>query len=317
MTAPLTPPGCDLRGLPYFPVDVARLRDSDLWQLSTPEQFKPAFALWCRSWLEVPAASIPKDEAWLARAAGVSLDDWRRLAPMSLRGWIECDDGRLYHPVIADRACRAWLDRLVIQEKSAKGNASRYGLAFSPETWAAKRSVTGECLARLTALAEGVVPQGEQPAPTGSENPSSGSDLASEGEVKCKEKRRGRGSESLVVSAAPKPTTDEARLAFDAYNETASALGLPVARTLDATRRRKLTAALQTHGLDGWHEALSALSDSPFCLGQTGRWRADLDFLLQPKSFARLIEGSYKSAAPVASGATQRGYTDLALEACQ
>lgn len=85
----------------------------------------------------------------------------------------------------------------------------------------------------------------------------------------------------------------------EAWNEMAGRLGLPVVKTLTSTRRRSLTARLREHPIDHWTEAIGAIERSPFLCGENDRgWRADFDFLLQPKSFAKLIEGSYdKSAA--------------------
>ena len=111
MTAPLTPPDCDLRGLPYMPLDVVRLIDSDLTALSGGDQFKAAVLLWCKSWNQVPAASLPSDDRILARFLGLTPGAWRRVRDVALRGWVECSDGRIYHPVVAEKALQAWSER--------------------------------------------------------------------------------------------------------------------------------------------------------------------------------------------------------------
>jgi hypothetical protein len=116
---PFTPANCDLRGMPFMPLDVVRLRDSDLVALSSGPQFKAAVLLWCFAWHQVPAASLPDDERILARAAGCSPALWRSGANMALRGWVKCRDGRLYHPVIAEKARKAWNGR---QRQRAKAN---------------------------------------------------------------------------------------------------------------------------------------------------------------------------------------------------
>lgn len=104
---PLTPAECDLRGFDFMPLDTVRLLDSDLFALSTGEEFKAAVALWCKSWLQVPAGSLPKDDRILAHLSGAG-SAWRKLKTTALRGWIECSDGRLYHRVIAEKALEAW-----------------------------------------------------------------------------------------------------------------------------------------------------------------------------------------------------------------
>ncbi|MBO9624151.1 MAG: DUF1376 domain-containing protein [Sphingomonas sp.] len=107
MMEPLTPPECDLRGLPFMPLDVVRLTDSDLFALATGDEFKAAVTLWCKSWLQVPAASLPDDDRILAHLSG-SGARWRKLREIALRGFVKCADGRLYHPVIAEKAREAW-----------------------------------------------------------------------------------------------------------------------------------------------------------------------------------------------------------------
>ena len=170
MTAPLTPPSCNLRGLDYMPLDVVRLLDSDTLALSTGDEFKAAFQLWCRAWKEVPAASLRNDDRILARAAGVALSEWQTIKAAALRGWVECDDGRIYHPVVAEKALRAWIERIGYQDRSAKAQSSRHdSYTYQPEAFAALRSEAVACLEILSpgaSLTLGAVLQGAAKAPT-------------------------------------------------------------------------------------------------------------------------------------------------------
>lgn len=104
---PLTPHDCDLAGYRWMPLDVERVVDSDTFGLSTGDEFKTAFRLWAKSWKQVPAASLPSDDRLLAHLAGLELPTWRKRKAVALRGWILCSDGRLYHPVIAEKAVEA------------------------------------------------------------------------------------------------------------------------------------------------------------------------------------------------------------------
>jgi hypothetical protein len=59
-------------------------------------------------------------------------------------------------------------------------------------------------------------------------------------------------------------------------------------------RERQLNARLKDSTLDEWTRVFDALERSAFCRGENDRgWRADFDFLLQPKSFTKLLEGAY------------------------
>lgn len=108
-------------------------------------------------------------------------------------------------------------------------------------------------------------------------------------------------SGSVVGGAdASPPDPDPISLAFDAYNTEAVAAGWPRATKLDVRRRASLKARLaECGGLAGWRDALARARASPHCCGENDRgWTADLDFLLQPKSFRRLREGSYDARRP-------------------
>ena len=113
---------------------------------------------------------------------------------------------------------------------------------------------------------------------------------------------------SSVVSAEPKPTElrqpDEIKIAFEEWNALAARRRLPAARNLDQARRKAIRARLADGGLGAWREALAAVDRSPHCRGENDRnWRADLDFVCQPKSWRRLLEGFYGGgpAPPVAA----------------
>ena len=116
---PLTPADCDLRDFTFMPLDVVRLRDSDIAAVSSGDEFRCAVLLWCASWHQVPAASIPDDDVILSQLAGYGrvVKEWQKVRKGALRGWVKCVDGRLYHPVVAEKANEAWAGRLEHREK--------------------------------------------------------------------------------------------------------------------------------------------------------------------------------------------------------
>lgn len=118
---PLTPPECDLRGMPYMPLDVVRMFDSDFYALSSGDEFKAGLSLWCKAFLQMPAGSLPDDDRLLAHLSG-SGSTWRRVKDMALRGWVKCSDGRLYHRTVAEKVLEAWKARL---DRRARTEAAR------------------------------------------------------------------------------------------------------------------------------------------------------------------------------------------------
>jgi hypothetical protein len=87
---------------------------------------------------------------------------------------------------------------------------------------------------------------------------------------------------------------DDLAQAVSAWNEMADKHGLSQVQRLTDNRRARLKKRLhECGGLDGWAGALKRVTESSFLLGETGRWKADFDFLMQPDSFAKLMEGTY------------------------
>lgn len=130
---PMVPAECDLRDFPFMPLDCARLLDSDLFALARGDEFKAAVALWCKSWGQVPTGSLPADEKVLAHLSGAGAA-WKKVREMALRGWVKCSDGRLYHPVIAEKAAEGWAKKLAQRARGKRGNEVRWGAKQDDKT---------------------------------------------------------------------------------------------------------------------------------------------------------------------------------------
>lgn len=116
---PMTPPDCDMRRMPFMPLEVQRLLDSDLMAISTGDEFKAAVTLWCAAWYQVPAGSLPNDERilkFLSRAGA----KWPRVRDVALRGFVLCADGRLYHPLVATQARRGLVQRNMQSDRAKR-----------------------------------------------------------------------------------------------------------------------------------------------------------------------------------------------------
>lgn len=127
MTAPLTPQNCDLRDFRFMPLEVERLMRSKAWLYARrkPEVGFYMMNLWARSWHEVPAASLEDDDDVLADAAMCQPDEWPNVKDAALRGWVKCEDGRLYHPVVAEKALEAWSSKVAQRARTANATAAR------------------------------------------------------------------------------------------------------------------------------------------------------------------------------------------------
>lgn len=130
---PLVPPDVDLRDFGYMPLDALRLRDSDLAIEASPEVFRASVLLWCASWHQVPAGSLPNKDKILTDYSR-SGARWPRIRAEVLSRWIECSDGRLYHPVVAEKA----------REAQAAKDAQRARTRAATEAREAKRRAAAE-----------------------------------------------------------------------------------------------------------------------------------------------------------------------------
>lgn len=97
-----------------------------------------------------------------------------------------------------------------------------------------------------------------------------------------------------IPPSPPKGGSSPADEAISAYTAMASGAGLAAVRSVSGARRRNLEARIREHGLPVVLEAIGKIGRSAFCRGENDRgWRADFDFLCQPKSFVALLEGKY------------------------
>lgn len=101
---------------------------------------------------------------------------------------------------------------------------------------------------------------------------------------------------------SPRPVTTShqveagAAAAFAAYQQSAEQHGWPNPQFMNSTRRYAIEERLrECGGIAGWNAALEAASTAEFLKGIDGRCQRwfDLDWLLKPQNFTRLMEGRY------------------------
>lgn len=192
--APLTPPGCDLRDFPKLMIDVPRLFASGFNATASrnPLAWMIGHKLWYRSWHQVPAGSLPADEDELCHLAelGFDIKSFQKAKKLAMRGWVECDDGRLYHPVVCEAALESWQEKLRQRLSSGIGNEKRWKVSFDAAPVAADLRSLIACMERLNPQSksimkarkslsgiEGGVPVGSEDDPTGMQTASHRDDV--------------------------------------------------------------------------------------------------------------------------------------------
>ena len=271
--APLTPPDCDLRDFPRMMVDVSRLMGSQFNATASrhPVAWMVGHKLWYRAWHQVPAASLPDDDEQLCHLAELGFDmrTWRKAKDVALRGWLRCSDGRLYHPMVAEVALEAWIEKLLQRLSSSAGNAKRYSHDFDPSPLNAAIDVAATLLDTLNPRSRAAdklkrrqsrpsthdLPPGAVPPPTGSRP---GVPAASQGT------ETGTGIDKKEANASLSPNGDAEgpdqypepfALAWKAYPHVKGRSSKPKAlgywRRLPASTRQALPAAAARYRREG------------------------------------------------------------------
>ena len=82
---------------------------------------------------------------------------------------------------------------------------------------------------------------------------------------------------------------------FASFAELAKEIGLAVPAKLSKARRTSIGARLKEHGSESWGQILENIKTSKFLSGGNDRgWQADLDWVLKPANYVKVLEGKYK-----------------------
>jgi hypothetical protein len=119
--APLVPPALDLRDFRWMRLDLIALFNSDFNSLADDAAWRAGVTLWGRAWHQVPAGSLPDDDALLCNLAGFGRDlkKWAKIRSAALHGFVRCADGRLYHRFLCAMAEAAAGERAKFAQRKA------------------------------------------------------------------------------------------------------------------------------------------------------------------------------------------------------
>jgi len=205
----------------------------------------------------------PNDDVVLAQLARLSAAAWRKAKP-ALLGFFEVTDGHLIQKRVERERERTVG---IVEERSKAGKAG-----------AAKR---WQNHSKRIANANGL------PSANGQQN-----DGPSQSHSSSNEELIASSNEDVSAEPTAKPLTKQE--VIDAWQTRMVPQGFPKIEKLTGQRERMLNARLKDSTVDEWLRAFAALERSAFCRGENDRgWRADFDFILQPKTRTKLLEGAY------------------------
>lgn len=124
---PLVPAEVDLRNFLFMPLEVGRLRRSKSWLIAkrNPEIGFYMLNVWMGVWHNIPAGSLEDDDDVIADMAMCDPRRWDRVKADVMRGWIKCSDGRLYHPVVAEKVRDSWEVKVAQRKRTAAATEAR------------------------------------------------------------------------------------------------------------------------------------------------------------------------------------------------
>jgi hypothetical protein len=136
LPAPLLAPEVDLTDFQFMPVEVRRLLTSETWLTGTGDEKAAAMTLWLESWHQVPCGSLPDNDKMLAHLSQ-SGAKWKKVRAAALRGWRKCSDGRLYHPVVCEKALESWGKKESYRERTEAARAAKEAKRISQQAQSA------------------------------------------------------------------------------------------------------------------------------------------------------------------------------------
>ena len=93
-----------------------------------------------------------------------------------------------------------------------------------------------------------------------------------------------------------KPKIDYQQI-VDMYNKTC--VSLSRVTVLSDRRKRAIKARLNTYTVDQFAEVFKKAESSSFLKGESSKWRATFDWLIEDGNFAKVLDGNYEDKAPI------------------
>lgn len=311
MTAALPPPpvpaDADLTHYDDMPLEVRRLRDSGIAGEPNAEVFRCAVLLWCVAWHQVPAGSLPCDDAELCRLVGLGRDlrSWRKVVRDGvLRGWRRFSDGRLYHPVVTEKVLAGCNGTIINRwgkecDRIRKENKAREKKKEAPLEIPERPSpIPYEWPPESVWNSVGLPAESRDIPPENGLNriEGNGMDASSSAAASSSASAPAQGGpippETSVTTAR---SIEDA--AFAGWQALSAKYGWQDAMFLTSTRRFKLQAILAIcGGLEGWKAALvHAATTAKFLKTTDDQWQRwfNFDWLINIDNFTKLMEGRY------------------------
>lgn len=203
---------------------------------------------------------------------------------------IRLDDGSVYSERALDEAKRAF----DLWQAKSQGGKNKRKIGSEPvKKTVEKEQESSEESSEVSCNTDPIEPEPE-PEPDDSSNEESIPPLTG-GVNSLREIDRPK------TIAKPNPTVslaEQSGKVLDAWNDMARTAGLSQVVKMTGKRPAHLKARLKDHGLEAIVDGIKTIPNFPFLMGKNPRkWKAHFDWLMQPSSCTKLIEGGYAEGA--------------------
>lgn len=129
LSDPPIPANVDLSGYEFMPLYGHKLFGSNFNAICNDAEWRAGVTLWWAAWNQVPAGSLPNDDAALCRLADLGKDvkGWKKIKGNALHGFVLCNDGRLYNGMLCALAAEAWERRMSERDRKRKWREKKEG----------------------------------------------------------------------------------------------------------------------------------------------------------------------------------------------
>jgi uncharacterized protein YdaU (DUF1376 family) len=294
-----------------MPLDVRTLLTSSLWikAKKQPIVAYAAVSLWCESWHQVPAGSLPDDDEVLAHLAICDETEWMQIRDRVLHNFVKCSDGRLYHRMVAQKAIAAWQEKMAHKARTkaatdareAKRKAEQAARDSNATSTSRERDVQRDVNATFTkgeGEGEGELKEIQGLRPSVDDAPSAVD----------------RPGLALVETPGPEIPDCPQQELVALYRKRLPHLRQPATwdgQRADAMRTRWRECAIpssfgdgyatKAEGLEFWDRFFAFVAENPKLRdgitsrdnGQVRVWKPSLDWLVTRGNFLKVIEGAF------------------------
>lgn len=270
-----------------FELDYERIEQSDTWVLASSEMRPWLLMLWMTAWKQVPCGSLPPNDELVSARIGMDLRVFKANRDILMRGWVLASDGRLYHPVITEQV----LNLVGLRNKESARKQAYRDKKNQAHTVQSPAGQTRDSYG----IPMGATTPEPEPEPVSlvvtdvTTRPANAEPVSKKAKVsECNHKA------VVTLYHEVLPTLNRVEVWNDYRQGLLRSRWREVAQELVKDGQPSDEAAI----LNWWRSFFGYIGKSKWLTGRVegnrdSPFKADLEWIIRPKNFAKIIEGAY------------------------